>query len=322
MYAYIIRRLLISIPQLLGICFITMLAMELAPGDMLASVRNDPLVSPQSVRNYERRFHLDKPFVVRYVIWVWNVVVHRDLGESFNEKRPVSEVIKTYLGATMLLSVTAMLCTWLLAIPLGVLSAVRQNRLPDRCVAFFSFMGLSIPGFFLAMLLLYAVSVTGILPTGGMTSAHYADLSRLAKIRDVSAHMVIPLFVLVFGSIGFLQRIMRANMVEVLRAQYVTTARAKGLSERAVVWRHAFRNALNPLITIFGMGLSGIIGGAALLEIVCSWPGLGTIMLAAARAQDYMLVMGNLLISGVLVIIGNLIADVLIALNDPRVSYS
>ena len=311
---------MISIPQLLGICFITMLAMEIAPGDMLAAARHDPQNSPETVRNYERRFHLDKPFATRYVMWVWNVL-HGDLGESFTRKLPVIDVIKTYLTNTMVLSVTAMLCTWLLAIPLGVFSAVRQNRAPDRMIAFFSFIGLSIPGFFLALLLLFLASVTGWLPTGGMTSATFDELSLVGRVCDVARHMIIPLFVLVFGSIGFLQRIMRANMVEVFRAQYVTTARAKGLSERAVVWRHAFRNALNPLITIFGMGLSGIIGGAALLEIVCSWPGLGTIMLAAARAQDYMLVMGNLLISGILVIVGNLIADVLIAINDPRVSY-
>ena len=321
MHAYIIRRFLISIPQLFGICFVTMLAMEIAPGDVLDPVRNDPLVSPETVKNFEKQFHLDKPFVVRYVIWIWNVL-HGDLGESFNQKQPVGEVIKTYLANTMLLSISAMLCTWLLAIPLGVFAAVRQNRLPDRAVAFFSFIGLSIPGFFLAMLLLYAASVTGWLPTGGMRSARFDELSALGRVLDVVRHMAIPLFVLVFGSIGFLQRIMRSSMVDVFRAQYVTTARAKGLSEGAVVWRHAFRNALNPLITIFGMGLSGIIGGAALLEIVCSWPGLGTIMLAAARAQDYMLVMGNFLISGILVIVGNLIADILIALNDPRVSYS
>ena len=321
MHAYIIRRLLISIPQLMGICFIAMAAMELAPGDMLYEVRHDPLFSKETIQKYERQFHLDKPLVPRYFIWLGNVCRGR-LGESFSKKLKVTEVLRMYLPNTILLSVPAMLCTWLLAIPLGILSATRQNRAPDRTIAFFSFMGLSIPGFFLALLLLYIASVTGILPTGGMRSADYEQLSVLGRAADIFKHMLIPLFVLVFGSIGALQRIMRSKMLETMRSQYITTARAKGLPEHTVIWRHAFRNALNPFITIFGMGLSGIIGGAALLEIICSWPGLGHIMLEAVRAKDYPLVMGNLLISGALVILGNLIADILIAFNDPRVSYS
>ncbi|MFH0965487.1 MAG: ABC transporter permease [Planctomycetota bacterium] len=321
MRAYILRRLLISIPQLLGICFITMLAMEISPGDMLAEVRNDPLVSKETIRAFERRFHLDKAFLARYVIWVGNVA-RGDLGESFSQKLPVTEVLKSRLANTVLLSVTVMFFTWLLSIPLGVLAATRQNRPSDRAISFVSFVGLSMPGFFLAMLLLYLASVTGVLPTGGMRSAGYAELGPIARVLDVARHMVIPAFVLVFGSIGSLQRIMRANMVETLRAQYITTARAKGLTRGAVIWRHAFRNAINPFITIFGMSLSGIIGGAALIEIICSWPGLGSVMLAAVRAQDTYLVMGDLLISGVLVILGNLLADILLALNDPRVSYT
>ena len=321
MYSYIVRRLLISIPQLLGICFIAMLAMEIAPGDMLASVRHDPLFSKETVQEMEKQFLLDKPFIVRYFIWVYNVF-QGEFGTSFSQKLPVLQVIKLYIWNTVLLSFTAMLCTWLLAIPLGIFSARRQNRFSDRAVAAFSFVGMSLPGFFLALLLLYAASVTGILPTGRMRSANFDELGRIGQALDVLKHMIIPLAVLVFGAIGSLQRIMRSSMLETLRAQYVTTARAKGLSENAVVYRHALRNALNPFITIFGMALPGVIGGAALVEIICSWPGLGSIMLAAARSQDYLLVMGNLLITGVLVIIGNLIADILIALNDPRVSYS
>jgi len=181
---------------------------------------------------------------------------------------------------------------------------------------------MAVPSFFLALLLLWGISVTGVLPLGGFQSAEFESLSFLGRVADIAKHLVLPTVVLGFGAWGGLQRIMRGNMLEVLRQQYVTTARAKGLSETRVVYWHALRTAINPMITIFGYQLSGILSGAALMEIVINWPGLGNLMLAAVRAQDQPLVMASMLISGVLLIAGNLAADILLAVSDPRISYS
>ena len=214
-----------------------------------------------------------------------------------------------------------MVFTWLLALPLGIMAARRQNTVYDRLFAFISFFGMSIPGFFFCLLLLYLASLTGWLPMGGMTSADFETLSAGGRILDVAKHLVIPTIVLATGSMAGLQRIMRGNMLEVLRAQYITTARAKGLSERRVVYWHALRNAINPMITIFGYQLSGILSGAAFVEIVLDWPGLGSLLLAAVQAEDQYLIVGNLLIGGVLLIVGNLLADIALAVSDPRISY-
>ncbi len=320
MYAYIVRRLLISIPLLLGATFLAFMLLQLAPGDMLAAFRQDPLVSEETLHRFEEKFHLDKNPVEQYVIWVWNVV-RGDFGESFTQKQPVVAVIRGRAFNTILLSLVAMLFTWLVALPLGIMAAVRQNKVSDRIIAFISFFGMSIPGFFFCLLLLYVVSLTGILPVGGMTSPDFDDMSIAGKVLDVAVHLIIPTIVLGMGGMAGLQRIMRGNMLEVLRAQYITTARAKGLSERRVVYWHALRNAINPMITLFGFQLSALLSGAAFVEIVCGWPGLGSLMLKAMRAQDQFLVMGSLLIGAGMLIMGNLLADIALALSDPRISY-
>jgi peptide/nickel transport system permease protein len=181
---------------------------------------------------------------------------------------------------------------------------------------------MSLPNFFLALLMLYFLGLKmGIVPTGGMKSPGYDDLSALGQVGDIAHHLIVPATVLAIGGLAGLQRLMRGNMLEVLRMQYITTARAKGLPENKVIYRHALRNAINPMVTIFGFELSGLLSGAALLEIVCNYPGLGQVMLQAVRSQDLFLVMGSMLIGGVLLIVGNLIADVLLAVVDPQVSY-
>jgi peptide/nickel transport system permease protein len=171
------------------------------------------------------------------------------------------------------------------------------------------------------MLLLYWASHTGALPLGGMRSANYEALTVWGKMGDLFAHLIIPTIVISIGSIAALQRIMRGNMLEVLRQQYILTARAKGLPENRIIYRHAVRNAINPLITLFGYELSGLLGGAAITEIICNWPGVGSLMLTAVRAKDIYLVMASMLMGGVLLLIGNLIADILLAWSDPRIRY-
>jgi len=233
----------------------------------------------------------------------------------------VFQVISGRIANTFILSLASLILTWGIAIPLGIWAALRRNQLIDRGIQFFSYAALATPGFFTAILLLYIASRTGALPLGGMHSANYDQLSFWGKIADVALHLIIPATALSLASIGALQKIMRANMLDVLRQQYVTTARAKGLPENRVIYVHALRNAVNPLITLLGYEFSALLSGAAILEIICSWPGIGSLMLTAVRAKDIYLVMANFLMGGVLFIIGNLVADILLAKMDPRIRY-
>jgi peptide/nickel transport system permease protein len=214
-----------------------------------------------------------------------------------------------------------MLLSWCLAIPIGIYSAVHPYSRMDKMFSFCAFFGMSVPGFFLAFLLLYVASVTGWFPIGGLQSINYDTLSLFEKVWDRVHHLMIPTLVLGTGSMAGLVRLMRGNMLETLRAEFVTTARAKGLAEQVVIYKHALRNAINPFITIFGYQLSTLFSGAAITEIITAWPGLGRLMLDAVISQDLFLVMGNLLMGSVLLIVGNLSADILLAVSDPRIRH-
>ena len=223
---------------------------------------------------------------------------------------------------TLLLSGISTVIAWLIALPIGIHSAVKQYSWSDRVLTFFTFVGVSIPNWFLGLLLLYVVTNMGWgLPIGGMTSVGFESFTTAQKVADVAKHMAIPVLVLSTGIMASLMRYMRSNVLEVLRQDFITTARAKGLKERVVIYKHAVRNAVNPLITLFGFQLGSILSGAALTEIVMNWPGIGSLMLTAVRGLDYYLVMGNLVIGGVMLIVGNLVADVLLAVSDPRIRF-
>ncbi len=321
MTAYITRRLLTLIPLLLIMSFVAFMFIQLAPGDYFATLRMNPQISDETIQRLESQYHMNQPALVQYAYWLKNLA-RLDLGYSISQKQPVAGVIGSRLVNTLLLSVSAILITWLVAIPIGIYSAVHQYSLGDKIFSTLAFVGMSLPGFFLALLMLYFLgSELGLLPIGGLKSSGYDQLSGMAKVGDVVLHLVIPTTVLAIGSLAGLQRIMRGNMLEVLRMQYITTARAKGLPESRVIYRHALRNAINPMVTIFGFELSSLLSGAALLEIVCGYPGLGQVMLEAVRSQDIFLVMGSMLIGGLLLVVGNLVADVLLAVVDPQVSY-
>ncbi len=321
MKAYIFRRLLTLFPLVLMMSFVAFMFIQLAPGDYFATLRLNPQISDETIARLEAQYHMDKPAIVQYGYWLKNLL-HLDLGYSISQKQPVSTVIASRLVNTLILSFSAIIITWLVAIPIGIYSAVHQYSFGDKFFSALAFVGMSLPGFFLALLMLYFfASRLGVLPPGGLKSADYDQLSSMAKVGDVALHLVIPTVVLAIGGLASLQRIMRGNMLEVLRMQYVTTARAKGLPEKRVIYRHALRNAINPMVTIFGFELSSLLSGAALLEIVCGYPGLGQVMLEAVRSQDIFLVMGSMLIGGVMLVIGNLVADVLLAIVDPQVSY-
>jgi peptide/nickel transport system permease protein len=320
MIRYIIKRLIISIPLLLAISFLTFLFIHLAPGNYFDSLRLNPQISEETIKKYEAMYHLDQPVLLQYLYWLKNLA-RLDLGYSFSLMSPVKDVLRGRLFNTFILSLSALLFTWLFAIPLGIWAAVKQNRLTDKIISFFSFCGLAIPSFFLALLLLYLASTSGILPLGGMHAVNFEVFSPLKKFFDLIKHLIIPTIVISVGALASLTRIMKANLLEVLRQQYITTARAKGISEKRVIYVHALRNAINPLITLFGYSLSDLLSGAALTEIICGWPGLGQVMLQAVRSQDLFLVMGSMLMGGVMLILGNLVADVLLAWADPRIQY-
>lgn len=321
MIAYIARRILVLVPLLVAMSFMTFMVLQLAPGDMLAGYRHNPLVSEEKIRELEARYHFDEPPLVQYGYWLGNLV-RGDMGYSFSQKLPVAKVIGSRATRTIALNVVTIAITWLVALPLGIYCAVHLYSISDRLFAGLAFIGMSFPGFFLALLLLYQLGAAwGVVPIGGFTSDNHAELSAWGRMLDIGHHMVVPVIVLTTGALAGLQRLMRGNMLEVLREQYVTTARAKGLPESRVVYRHAVRNALNPMVTLFGFQLSSLLSGAALVEIICSYPGLGTVMLEAVRSQDLFLVMGSAMTGGVLLILGNLFADVLLAVVDPRISY-
>ncbi len=320
MATYIIRRLFFLIPLLIIMSFIGFLAINLAPGNYFDTLKQNPQISRETISEYEAKYHLDKDVFTQYFYWLVNVSKF-DFGYSFAYKIPVIKILKLRLFNTFILSLSVILFTWLIAIPLGIYCAVNQHKFSDRFFSFLSFIGLSIPNFFFTLLLLYFASKTGILPSGGMHSLGYEDLSGFGKFIDLSKHLVIPTVVIGTSGIAGLQRLMRGNMLEVLRSQYVMAARAKGLSENRVIYVHALRNAINPMVTIFGGSLSGLLSGAALTEIICSWPGLGSLMLEAVRSQDLFLFAGDLLMTGFLLIIGYILADILLAWVDPRIQY-
>jgi peptide/nickel transport system permease protein len=322
MTSYIVRRVLIAAGMLLVASAMAYGIMKLAPGDYFARLTQDTRVSQEYIRQQRAKYRLDSPVYIQYAAWLRNFL-RGDLGYSFEYKRPVSELIGERLLNTLLLNVVSIVLTWLVAIPLGVYAAVRQYSRADKLLSSIAFMGMSLPGFFLALLFLYLFSgVLGWLPAGGLKSLDYDQFSAWGKLADLAAHLAIPVVVLVIGALAGLQRIMRGNMLDILRQQYIVTARAKGLPENRVIYKHALRNAINPLVTIFGYEFAALFSGAALLEIITSYPGLGFLLFNAVRAKDEFLVMGGFMMGAVMLLIGNLLADVLLAVVDPRISYA
>jgi peptide/nickel transport system permease protein len=320
MMGYIVKRLLVAIPMLFGIALVTFALMGGTPGSYLDTMRLDPQFSEATIAHYQRIYGLDKPWWVQFLHWVKNIF-YLELGYSFHFNVPVGKIIGGRLFNTFVLSLASLLVTWGIAIPLGIWAAVNRNRWIDRGIQFFSYICLSLPSFFLAMIFLFFASQSGRIPLGGMVGVDFDRLNFWQRGIDLAAHLMIPALALSIGSIAALQRIMRGNMLEVLGQKYILTARAKGLPENRVIYCHALRNAVNPLITLLGYEFSSLLSGAALLEIICSWPGLGSLMLTAVRSKDVYLVMASMMMGGVLFIAGNLLADIALAKVDPRIRY-
>jgi len=321
MRTYILRRLLQAIPLLLGVSAVTFLVLKLAPGDFLNTMAENPGISAETIDSLRHRFGLDRPWWVQYGLYLRNVFLHFDFGESFSRHQPVFTVLREGLGNTLLLAGAAALVTWCLAIPLGVLAAVRQFSWVDKTLSVLSFMWLSIPEVLSGLLLLFLAARTGWLPVGGMHSLEWDQLDLAGKAVDLLRHIALPALVVGLIPLAGRMRQMRANLLDVLRLDYVTTARAKGLDERHVVFKHALRNAINPLITLFGFTLGSLVSGSFIAEVIFAWPGLGRITLDALLAKDQYLVMGSVLMAATVLVAGNLIADLLLAIADPRIAY-
>ena len=321
MLSYLLRRLLHMIPLLLGITFLAFLVIDLAPGDYFSTLRMNPSISPKLITELETQFGYGDPLVLRYLKWLWRVL-HLDLGISVAYRVNVIDLIGARAGNTVILAVASMLVTWTLAIPIGIYVALRPNSISDRLLSFLAFFGMSLPSFFLAFLLMYLALRTGWFPVGGSFSVNYDSLTVWGQISDRLHHLWLPMIVLGTGGMASLMRLMRANILEIKQADFVRTARAKGLPERVVVAKHILRNALNPFVTLAGYELGSLLGGAALVEAVMNLQGLGTLMLDSVRSLDVYLVMGSVLIGSLLLLLGNLFADLALTLVDPRIDFT
>jgi peptide/nickel transport system permease protein len=321
MRTYILRRVLQTIPLLFGISLLTFLLLQLAPGDFLNQMAENPGISAGTIDAMRIRFGLDQPWYIQYGRYLQNVLLHFDFGQSFSRHQPVVEVLRDGFNNTLLLAGAAAIITWGLAIPLGVLAAVRQHSWVDRVLSLTAFVWLSVPEILAGLVLLMFAARTGWFPVGGMHSLDYDELSPVGQWLDVGHHLILPALVVGLIPLASRMRQMRGSLLDVLRLEYVTTARSKGLGEGTVIVKHALRNALNPMITLFGYTLGALVSGSFIVEIIFSWPGLGRITLDALLTQDQYLVMGAELMASVVLIGGNLVADILLALVDPRISY-
>ena len=333
MFFYIVRRILHLVPTFLGATLLAFVISQLVPGDFLNTMRLNPDVRPETINRLEQQYGLDQPWYVQYGKWMGSLV-RGDLGLSFDSNQPVVNLIRRPVQNSMILVVMSLLMLWLIAIPLGVYSAVRQYSLGDQVVSVVSYFGLAIPNFFFALVLILCIfyfrgftrEVFGynelILPVAKMTSNNYADLSVLGKAWDIFKHALMPSFVVATAGIAGFTRVLRGQMLEFLSSDFIRTARAKGLGQRSVTYKHALRPAIIPFVAGIGGLLPGLIGGAGLVEIVMAWPGITPVLLAAITRQDIYVVMGFLVISSLLLMIGNLISDLLLAAVDPRIRYS
>ncbi|CDM69270.1 Oligopeptide transport system permease protein AppB [Clostridium bornimense] len=317
MRQFITRRLLQMIPMVIGISIILFTLIAFIPGDFVDAKAN-PNMSEEKVQQLKEIYGLDKSIPERYITWAKHAVVG-DFGDSLRFKKPVSEVINTYVWNSFKLALTSFILSLLIAVPIGIISATRQYSFFDKFFTVFALIGLSIPSFFFALLLIKFFSIDlGILPVSGMTTAG-ADHTGFKHILDVVKHGILPVAVLTLMQVGSLMRYTRTAMLEVINQDYIRTARAKGLKEKVVIYKHALRNGLIPIVTLLGMSLPDLFAGAIITESVFGWPGIGKIALESVNLRDYTFLMGFNMLIVVLVLIGNLISDISYALVDPRV---
>lgn len=319
-FVYVVKRLAQALLTLLLASALSFLIIQLAPGNYLDTLKQNPKISPERIEELRRQFGLDKSWLEQYGRWLWQILTRGDFGTSFVYQRSVASLLWERIPATLLLAIASLIVTWAIAIPMGIIAAVKQNHWIDRLLRLISYAGQGFPSFITALLLLIlAQNTSPLFPVGGKESINHADLSPIGQILDTGWHIILPTLALSITSFAGLQRITRGELLDVLRQDYIQTARAKGLPENRVIYVHALRNAINPLITLLGFELAGLLSGAFISEFFFNWPGLGRLILQAVMAQDVYLVMASLMMGGVMLIVGNLLADLLLKGVDPRI---
>jgi peptide/nickel transport system permease protein len=333
MLSYLIKRVLWMIPMLLGISLISFFIMHLAPGDITDNeAAFNPKTSQESREELRKLYHLDEPVIVQYGLWL-NRIVHLDFGQSFKpHQKPVflgridkdghytKGMIEEALPITLKINILGLIITLLLAVPLGVIAARYYQQWQDRSITLFNFIGFSIPGFWLSLLLMYWLGVVNNwLPISGLHSLNYDNLSTWGKIKDEFIHLIMPVIIPSVTGLASITLFIKNGMLDVLSQDYITTARAKGADEHKVLYHHALRNALLPLITIVGLSIPGLIGGSVISETIFAIDGMGKLFFDSVTSRDFPVVMGILTIGSALTLIGNFIADMAYAWADPRV---
>lgn len=321
MLTFIVKRLLGMIPMIIGITFISFIVIHMAPGDpaqFLSSM--NPKVSEGAREKFIKMYELDKPLYVQYFKWL-NKFVKLDFGRSFSQdQKDVTQKIAERLPVTLWLNLASIILIFIVALPLGVLSAYYKDTFFDKFVTVFVFVGFAVPTFWLALLCMYYFGVIlGVLPISGLTSYNYQELSFWGKMFDILKHGALPVILSVFGSLAGLSRFARGSMLDVLGEEYILAARARGISEFRIIFKHALRNALLPVVTIVGLSIPGLIGGSVIFESIFSIPGMGQLFYQSVMMRDYPVIMGILVIGAFLTLLGNLLADVMYGIVDPRI---
>ncbi len=322
MRTFLVRRFLQLIPVIFMITIAVYFMNAAAPGDPTSKMM-DPNMTVEEKQRLREKFDLDKSVIERYAAWASELVFHQNLGHSTAYGQPVTKVIQLYMWNTFVLSATALFISIIIGIPAGIVSATKQYSLFDNAVTVFAFAGRSVPGFFFGLMLIKVFAIDlGWFPISGMAEPGSKDIGTWHYMKDVMYHMILPALVLGLpGAAGYM-RFTRTAMLEVIRQDYVRTARSKGLSEKVVIYKHALRNALIPIITLLGFALPSLFGGAIITEKLFAWPGLGTIAFKAVTDRDYPLLMGTTLFFSILTLTGNLLADICYGLADPRIKYN
>lgn len=323
MFEFLIRRLLIGVFTLFCITFLQYAILRFMPGTPLtlnlAELDPTKTISLEQMEQLRKIYGLDKPFYLAYLDWLWQLL-QGDLGSSFTHKKPVSRLIGERLGPTLFLSITSLLVAYTAAVPMGLFVAARSGTKTERAISTGLYMLYSFPSFVAALLLQMWVALKlGWFPLFGMMSDNFDSLSTVGKIKDLFWHLTLPLICYTYAALAYDVRFINANLQEVIRQDYIRTARAKGLSGATILMRHAFRNTLIPLITSLGLMLPSLVSGAVIIEQIFSWPGIGRMFFESITARDYPLLMGLLLMFSVLTVAGQLLADLLYAIVDPRV---
>lgn len=327
MGSFIARRALLLVPFLFLVSIVSFMVIQLPPGDFITTyVANlqaqGGTVNDAQIESLRNRYGMDQPLIGQYFTWVKNIVLHGDFGNSFQYDRPVAEILVERVPRTMAISLASILLTWMIAVPLGIIAAIKQYSVWDYLIMFVSFIGLSIPSFLLALVVMYVVfDRTGFIVTGLYSPEFRGEEFSFAKMLDLMKNVWMPLIVLAVTSAAGTIRVLRATLLDELQKPYVTTARAKGLKERDVILRYPIRIAINPLISTIGWALPAIVGGEVIVSKVLNLPTVGPVLLDATMAQDMYLAGGLVLILSALTVVGTLISDILLAMIDPRIRY-